>query len=114
MTSGVVQWASATGGGSSNNYRIRVLYHDTAGQPWSKYFTVFSSQYKAGQLVEVMYLPGHPATVLLGKSEAGVTRAHELIASAIGIMALLVGGLPAAVMRLTARDQRREASPKAI
>ena len=65
MTSGVVQWASATGGGSSNNYRIRVLYHDTAGQPWSKYFTVFSSQYKAGQLVEVMYLPGHPATVLL-------------------------------------------------
>ena len=87
-----VQWASATGGRSNNNYTIRVGYRDRSGRDWSRDFTVMSSQYRAGQMVSVRYLPADPLISMLGENESGVTRMQELVGLIVGSIAVLIGG----------------------
>jgi hypothetical protein len=95
MTSGVVEWA---GGGARSYYSIRVRYRDGSGREWTRYFAVFSSQYRAGQSVEVVYLRTNPEVVMLGSHEAGETHGQEVVASVLGGIAVVVGGLMAFVM----------------
>jgi len=112
--SGVVKWASSTGGRSGNSYRISVGYPDRSGHEWLQYFTVFSGQYRAGQAVEVIYLPANPETALLGKSEAGETRSQDLFGLVAGIIAVLIGAVMALVIYVPPKrdhgrwDQRSE------
>jgi hypothetical protein len=90
--SGVVKWASSTGMGRSNqSFRISVAYRDRAGREWSRYFTVFSSQYRAGREVDVLYLPTSPEIAVLSRNEAGETHAHDRLAAVIGVLAVLAG-----------------------
>jgi hypothetical protein len=112
--SGVVKWASGTGGRSGNSYRISVGYPDRSGHEWLQYFTVFSGQYRAGQAVEVIYLPANPETALLGKREAGETRSQDLFGLVAGIIAVLIGAVMALVVYVPPKrdhgrwDQRSE------
>jgi hypothetical protein len=90
--SGVVKWASSIGSGTSNqSFRISVVYQDRAGREWTRYFTVFSSQYRPGQTVDVVYLPTSPEIAVLGRNEAGETHAHDRLAAVIGVLAVLAG-----------------------
>ncbi len=90
---GVVEWASTLGGTSNQSFRIRVAYQDKTGRTWRQYFSVFSSQYRAGEEVDVVYLPTDPETALLGTKEAGETHVHDMVAAVIGTLALLIGGV---------------------
>jgi hypothetical protein len=93
-TSGVVVWASTIGTGTSNqSFRIRVVYRDTAEREWTRYFTVFSSQYREGQAVDVVYLPTNPEIAALGSKEAGETHGQDVLAAVISAIAILVGGI---------------------
>jgi hypothetical protein len=92
--SGVVKWASSTGMGRSNqSFRISVAYQDRAGREWTRYFTVFSSQYRAGQVVDVLYLPTSPEIAVLRSNDAGETHAHDRLAAVSGVLAVLAGGV---------------------
>ncbi len=98
LATGVVKWASSTGGQSNQTYRISVAYPDGSGREWRRYFTVFSSQYKPGQSVEVVYLPANPEVALLGRHEAAETHTQDLIAAVVGVIATIVGGIMAYAM----------------
>jgi hypothetical protein len=87
--SGVVKWASTIGSGTSK--RISVVYQDRAGHEWTRYFTVFSSQYRAGQVVDVVYLPTSPEIAVLRRNEAGETHTHDKLAAVSGAVAVLAG-----------------------
>jgi hypothetical protein len=93
VAAGVVKWASTTGGQSNQSYRISVSYLDSNRHEWTRYFTVFSSQYRAGQSVTVTYLPANPDVALLGSNESGETHVHDVIAAVIGVIAVVVGGI---------------------
>ena len=52
---------------------------------------VFSTQYKAGQSVDIVYLPANPRIAILGPREAGVTSAQEGVGIAVGALFALIG-----------------------
>jgi hypothetical protein len=92
--SGVVEWTSTVGTGTSNqSFRIKVVYQDLTGREWTRYFTVFSSQYRAGQAVDVVYLPSSPEIAILGKNEAGERHFHDMLAAVSGVVAVLIGSV---------------------
>jgi Protein of unknown function (DUF3592) len=99
-TSATVKWATMTGARSN---QIQVSYRDAEGKSWTKDFAVFSSQYKAGQSVDVVYLPINPQIAMLGPREAGVTSAQEAVGGAVGGLAVFLS----AVWLLAARLWRR-------
>ena len=88
QTSALVMWATTTGARSN---QIQVIFRDASGKEWTKDFAVFSSQYKAGQTVDVVYLPVNPQVAILGPVEAGVTTRQEAVGAATGSLSLLTG-----------------------
>ena len=88
QTSALVMWATTTGARSN---QIQVIFRDASGKEWTKDFVVFSSQYKAGQSVDVVYLPVNPRVAILGPAEAAVTTRQESVGAAAGSLALLMG-----------------------
>ena len=72
--SAIVEWATTTG---SRSNQIQVAYRDANGGDWTKVFEVFSTQYKAGQSVDIVYLPTNPQIAILGRREVGITSAQE-------------------------------------
>ena len=99
-TSAIVKWATTTGARSN---QIQVVFRDASGKDWTKDFAVFSSQYEAGQSVDVVYLPVNPQVAILGPREAGVTTKQEAVGAAAGSLALLTG----VAWLLSARLRRR-------
>ena len=97
VTSAVVQWATTTGARSN---QIQVAFRDSSGKNWTKDFAVFSTQYRTGQPVEVVYLPADPQIAILGPGEAGVTSTQEAVGSAVGGVAVFISaGWLLAVLR---------------
>ena len=86
--SAIVKWATTTG---TRSNQIRVVFRDDGGKDWTRDFAVLSSQYKAGQSVDVVYLPVNPQVAILGPREAGVTTRQEAVGAAAGSLALLAG-----------------------
>jgi Protein of unknown function (DUF3592) len=103
-TSAIVQWVTTTGARSN---QIEVAFRDASGKEWTKDFAVFSSQYRAGQSVGVVYLPINPQVAILGLREAGVTTRQEAVGAAAGSLALLTG----AGWLVSARLRRRHNGP---
>lgn len=100
--SGVVKWATSLGSGTSNqSFRINVVYQDRVGREWTRFFTVFSSQYREGQVVDILYLPTSPEIAVLGRNEAGETHAHDTVAAIIGALAVLAGVVMVGLRRKT-------------
>ena len=92
--SGVVVWSSNIGTGTSNqSFRIKVAYRDAAAREWTRFFTVFSSQYRTGETVDLVYLPTDPEIAMLGGKEAGETHGQDLLAAGISALAVLAGGI---------------------
>lgn len=98
--SGTVKWATTTGARSN---QVQVSYLDATGKGWTKDFPVFSSQYRAGQSVDVVYLPANPQIAVLGPMEAGVTGTQEAVGGAVGGLAVLIGAGWLFVVRLSRR-----------
>ena len=86
--SAIVTWATTTGAKSN---QIRVVYRDAKGKDWTKDFEVFSSQYQAGQSVDIVYLPANPQIAILGPREAGATGTQEAVGIAVGALFAFIG-----------------------